>query len=280
MAKSSKNMAKYATWPPVLSEGAERSGRLAATFLYSTRDYHLKIPQFSHKVPPHKHSSWQADLMREGSAVFVDASGAELVIGPGDTILIPPERPHSFLYRRSGARWMTFWFSLKGLDPEMEPLRLEASPFSNAVFSALELLLLMPEGSPRSNAIGSALSALLEASLPAREGWSEEIPPGLAGQAMLWIRRSEGRRLDVKEVCQALRCSPSHLSHAFKAQFGCSLKSFIDESRAKMIERLVSQAELSPAQLAESLGFRDSCELSRFCKRKLGASPRALRREK
>jgi len=266
MAKSEQNMAKYAV----------KASPFQVSFLYSNQD-DLKAPR---KVPRHKHPSWQADLIHEGSAVFVDDEGRESVLGPGDAMLIPPELPHSFVYRKAGVRWMTFWFFSKGLDPSAGPLRIAGSELSKSVFAALQAILSLPEGPRRSNAIGSCLCALFESCLPGGEALAEDVPDGLAGQAMLWIRRSEGRRVDVKEISLALGCSASHLSHAFKAQFGRSLKSYIDESRARMLESLVLHAELSPAELAASLGFRDSCELSRFCKRKLGGSPRTLRKRK
>ena len=266
MAKSANNIAKDAMMP------REGEGRLAVSLLYTNRDHLMKF----RKVPLHKHPSWQADMILEGCALFVDASGRETALNPGETILIAPGLRHSFIYRKPGVKWLTFWFSAKGLSGKISSLRIEASPLSRSFFSTFDLLLEgeLPQES-RAAAIGSALAAFLEASFP-DDGPRRPVLPGLLGQAMLWIERSEGRRVDIKEICEAIGCSPSHLSHSFRRQFGQPLKEFIDARRAEVVDRLVRQAELSPAQLAESLGFRDSCELSRFCRRRLGLSPRKL----
>ena len=271
MAKDVNNLAKYALEP--LKPPRQR---LNVSFLYSNYEREGGHP---HKVPMHKHPSWQADLLLEGSCLFIDAAGHETVLRPWESILIAPESLHSFDYKRKGIRWMTFWFSVEGLGQDWTALRLEPSDVSKALFLSLQQILDAEDAMPsqsRANATGNCLAALLESSLP----WEETphaVTEGVAGQAMLWIERSEGRRIDIKEICDALGCSPSHLAHSFKEQFGRSLKSAVDERRAEVLARLVRQAELRPSQIASALGFRDTSELSRFCRRRLGASPRKLR---
>jgi AraC-like DNA-binding protein len=247
------------------------SGRLSVEFIYSNRG-ELKGPR---KVPPHRHPSWQADLIYEGSALFIDSDGAESVIGPMECVLIAPEREHAFIYRKADTRWLTFWFSLRGLEERRAPERFEADAVSRALYAALKEQ--MDAAGPMLGRKACALSASLEALF---NYWLREARTpaascgGLAGDAIALIAGSEGRRLDCKGLCAALGCSKSHLSHAFKKACGRSVKSYIDARRAETLKRLLGQAELRPAQIAEALGFRDSCELSRFCRRNLGLSPR------
>jgi AraC-like DNA-binding protein len=264
-------MAKSAN---VMAKSAVREGRLEVLVLNANCDRGSK----AHKVGMHKHPSWQADLILDGLALFIDGSGCETILAPGDAILIPPEREHSFVYRRDSSAWLAFWFQLKGLPRELEPLRIETSSFSHPFFLSLAALhdcdTLSWRG--RMDALGSCLAGFLEASISCEEH-GLPVQEGLLGRALRWIERNDGRRVDVKELSFALGCSASHLSHAFKSRFGRSLKSFIDERRANALERLLLQSELSPARIAESLDFRDSGELSRFCRRQLGSCPGKLR---
>lgn len=258
-----------------MAKGAMRSGRLALSLVFACREKGAK----AHKTPFHKHPSWQCDMLLDVGAVFIDGTGRETVLNPGDAILIPPGRRHAFAYRKDGASWLAFWFSLKGVSPDIEPLRIRAGVFSRSVISSLELLHELEDVSParRLTASSSLLAGFMEASLPGDEPM-RPVCEGLPGRALLWIERREGRRADVKELCEAVGCSPSHLSHAFKKEFGESLKEFIDRRRAETLERLIRQTDLSPSKLASMLGFRDSCELSRFCRRRLGSSPQKLGR--
>jgi AraC-like DNA-binding protein len=266
MAKQACDLAKY----------AERMApRLKASFLYS----HREKGSGRHTVRRHSHPSWQMDLITAGSCVLVDESGTRMALAEGEGVLIPPGRGHSFLYRRDGAGWMSFWFALEGLALE-RPIHLRRSEFSQALFAALRVLVdAEEEGASRSRAaaLGDCLAALIGRSEAMKEDATPSVE-GLAGKAALWSERSEGRRVDIKEIADALGCSASYLSHAFKKEFGRSMKSALDERRAGVLKRLLGQEELRPAQIAASLGFRDLGELSRFCRRHLGASPRGLRR--
>lgn len=265
-------MAEYAQWPRLDGFGGGEAP-LMARLLHSNYEL-LASPR---KVPLHKHCSWQADFILEGRALVFDMSGRKLALAQGEIVFIPPESAHGFIYRRKGVRWLTFWFALEGASLQEGPLLLKPDSLSKALLEALKET--QTGGRLRAAANPCAehtLAALLALALPQRDE-GMEIPDNIAGQTMKWILRSGGRRLSVKEMAQSLSCSQSHLSHSFKRQWGVSLKTFIDTERARTLERLLPISEMKPSRLAAELGFRDVCELSRFCKRRLGAAPRNLR---
>ena len=265
MAESVENIAK----------SAFSSEKIELSLLYA----HSGLMESARTIEKHSHGSWQADLITEGSAIFVDASGEKTFISKNELVLIPPEKEHYFIYRGGTVKWMSFWFSMKGLDDWMSPRRLPSTEISTGLFACLDMILAAPSfsaGSRHGDAAADCLAALFsilladELAVPAQAS-------GLASKAMSLIQRSRGGRISVKELCELLNCSKSYLSHEFRRSTGISLKNYIDRHRAEILEQVLEQAELSPAQIAESMGFRDSCELSRFCKRMLGRSPRIFR---
>ena len=206
--------------------------------------------------------------------------GWKRALSDGDAVFISPDTRHGFVYRQPGVKFLTCWFALKKL-PSIERIAvLKATPASRGIIRALYELQ-PPAGSVPSSRMASAIESCLEALLALFHGGGNEdecgiFPANVAGMAMRWVLRCGGKRVAIKEMASAFNCSRGHLSHAFKAEYGFGLKEFIDAKRAEILEKMSRQTLLSPARLAEHFGFRDSAELSRFCKRKLGASPRNL----
>ena len=267
MAKNANSLAKNAVNPPAPL-------KLAIEFCVQMKD-----GTSPHQTPWHKHSSWQLDLMLDDACLFFAPHGATIEISTWDSILIPPETMHSFLYKRKEAAWIALWFSGEGLPALDSPIRLKGNSVSKAI--ALAMSALLDDGEKfdddvRYEAAGDCLSVLLRATMAKRMHEPKKLS-GVAGNALRWIERSQGKRVDVKELCEGIGCSASHLSHSFRKEFGRSLKEFIDERRAEFLARALTHVEIAPAKIARDFGFRDVSELSRFCRRNIGSSPRNFR---
>ncbi len=276
MAKWSDNLAKSAVDAIQAPLESSAEAKTEVTLLFSGRGYFDK----QLNVPLHEHPSWQADLFLEGGCVACGVGGWKSALSTGDAVFIAPDTRHGFDYQRPGVKFLTCWFVLKNL-PSIERIAvLKSSPASQGLIRALYELQptagTVPSGRMAS-AIESCLEALLALFPCGDDGVSGIFPANLAGMAMRWVQRCGGGRVAIKEMASAFNCSRSHLSHAFKDEYGFGLKKFIDSKRAEILEKMSRQTMLSPAKLAEHLGFRDSAELSRFCKRRLGSSPRNLR---
>jgi AraC-like DNA-binding protein len=91
------------------------------------------------------------------------------------------------------------------------------------------------------------------------------------------LRACGGRPVQVTEIAARLGLSPGHLSERIRKERGMPLKTYIDLSRYREIERLLLYADAPIKLVAAQTGFRDLYSFSRFVKRISGHSPRSVR---
>ena len=79
--------------------------------------------------------------------------------------------------------------------------------------------------------------------------------------------------LDVGGLAQMVGVSQVYLRRVFKKQQGVSPAGFVIRQRLQLAQQLLSNEELTVAQVAAMSGFRDPLYFSRLFKRQLGLSP-------
>jgi len=86
----------------------------------------------------------------------------------------------------------------------------------------------------------------------------------------------EGEYPNLSEMAKALAMSDRTLNRKLKAQ-GTSYQMLLDDVRQELAVWYLQQTEMSVEAIAERLGYRDTSNFSRTCKRWFGVTPRAIR---
>jgi len=86
----------------------------------------------------------------------------------------------------------------------------------------------------------------------------------------------EGEYPGLSEMAKALAMSDRTLNRKLKAQ-GTSYQMLLDDVRQELAVWYLQQTEMSVEAIAERLGYRDTSNFSRTCKRWFGVTPRAIR---
>jgi AraC-like DNA-binding protein len=83
--------------------------------------------------------------------------------------------------------------------------------------------------------------------------------------------------LRVPAAARMLRMSPSYFMRFFRNATGLTFASYVDHLRVSKAYQLLTESDLSLAQIAEETGFCDQCHLNRQIRRRFGTSPGRLR---
>ena len=93
-----------------------------------------------------------------------------------------------------------------------------------------------------------------------------------------YVKKNYGRNITVTELTKILGISQPYLYKIYMEAFGKSPKAFINEYRISKAEKMLTETELSIAEIASSVGFSDSFAFSKCFSGKLGCSPSEYRR--
>lgn len=108
-------------------------------------------------------------------------------------------------------------------------------------------------------------------------GYSDQ----LVCEALRLIRgRAMSEPITVQQVSDELRISRQHLLRLFASVVGRSPKDEIDLVRTERLRDLLLNSTFPIKQISHEMGFLDPAELSRFCRRTLGKSPREVRQDR
>lgn len=97
-------------------------------------------------------------------------------------------------------------------------------------------------------------------------------------EAVLFISRHLDRRMDIREIADAVHLSPSRLAHLFRAQIGMAPTGFIEQRRMERAQALLESTSLSIGAVAESTGFSSQFYFAARFRAHIGSSPSQWRR--
>jgi AraC family transcriptional regulator len=105
------------------------------------------------------------------------------------------------------------------------------------------------------------------------------FPKYLLETTLEYINRGLDRSLSTEEIARSVGIEPTRLSRAFRLSTGRSIHRYLNERRVEEAKLLLTESEISIADVARRLGF-DSEERFRINFRRLtGLTPAAYRRE-
>ncbi|NQU40048.1 MAG: DNA-binding transcriptional regulator [Lentisphaerae bacterium] len=102
--------------------------------------------------------------------------------------------------------------------------------------------------------------------------------PNLA-KAIRFIRENVQRPIKVQDVAAAAGLCTRTLQHRFGKLVGQSVLQEIASTRIRHINRLLSETNLSVAEIAQAMGYPADAHIARFFKRYTGLTPLAYRRK-
>lgn len=252
--------------------------------LFRVRILFLNVVEYHRagKIASHSHDHWQMEVVRKGRARIVLA-GSTCELKPGDIFLIAPGERHHFEYPPTGSECVSVKFSLSPKKNHPPSGMLIGGKWSLALKHALVGLLPNRVGIWADDELGSALlchqiASLMEIFHRPRDPVSPRVD--LEKSIRTLIETSEGKPLSVKEIARKLGYSRNYLSEYFHTRTRRPLKHLIDEERARIAKELLLYSDQSATEIARQMGFPEPLSFSRFCRRHLGKSPRAFRKEK
>jgi len=106
-------------------------------------------------------------------------------------------------------------------------------------------------------------------------GYSKRV----LGQATDYINDNLPKKLTLAEIAGAAHMSHHHFARSFKAATGLSAHQYVIQQRVQRAKTLLSDTDLSVAEVAMAVGFSNSSHLAHHVRRLLDVTPSALRRE-
>lgn len=94
----------------------------------------------------------------------------------------------------------------------------------------------------------------------------------LAKLAKAFIHDNIQKKITIKTICSALKCSKTSLLVSFKREYGTTLNAYITEQRLALAEKLLS-GESSLNEIARAVGFSDQSYFSKVFSTKYGIPP-------
>ncbi len=99
------------------------------------------------------------------------------------------------------------------------------------------------------------------------------------GLATDYINDNLARKLTLEDIAGAAHMSPHHFARSFKAATGLSPHQYVIHRRVELAKCLLSNNDLTVAEVATAVGFSNPSHLAHHVRRLLGVPPGALRRE-
>lgn len=236
----------------------------------------LSFRCYGEDAPPHVHAFDQIVLPRLGVLEMeIDGRGGR--VDPGRAAVVGPGARHAFA--ASGENL----FVVADIGPAlMTPFqRLRDRPFApvtGAVRGLLEFLALSNTGGEAAGPIDSGV-AMLWAPLLLRA--LNAAPPSLdprLSRALAMIEARYAEPLTVADLALEAGMSQSRFFAAFGAALGRTPHGWLADARLRAAQRLLSDTQLSIAEIAVRTGHGDQSALTRRMQAALGVTPGAWRK--
>jgi AraC family transcriptional regulator of arabinose operon len=278
-------------------------------------DYPATMPAPARPVTPHVHAdpivcdefrrgrgytNWRPRGSGDWLLIFtcggvgrVRAAGVEHALGSGDAMLYRPGAEQDYFTDAEIGRWHLRWahfqprphWRLRLRWPELAPGVARVSTTGRTRTGAHAALGRMLASSRLGGAGGEdlAMNALEEAIL-----W---IFLSISGDAFAAVDERVQRAVQhlaahpdepfhLEGLARVCGLSPSRLSHLFRAELGTTPQRFSETLRLDLAQRLLSQTNLSVAEVAAEAGYDDPLYFSRRFRRAFGRPPSAARPER
>lgn len=101
--------------------------------------------------------------------------------------------------------------------------------------------------------------------------------PTVAELAKKYIHESYTKKIGIGDICNELKCSKSTLLSGFKAKYGVTVNSYINDVRLEAAQGLLERSEKNINEIALACGFSDQSYFSKVFSAKFGIPPSEYR---
>lgn len=214
-------------------------------------------------------------------------AGGELIVEPGDWVLLRPGTPHDYGVEATLERWELVWAHFQPradwgdwLDWPAEAeglmrLRIEGEELTER-FLAVHQLCIGQEMRSEARAFHALEGLLLGLD---EHNQKREARPGdeRIRRALAFVGDRLGEKLLVEDIAEAVGLSPSRLAHLFRQETGETLQGHIEARRMRLAVDLLRQTSFPIKQIAASAGFESPFYFSQRFRRFAGLSPQQFR---
>ncbi len=225
----------------------------------------------------HQHLGLEIVLVTRGSCA-VHVGAVTLRATTGEAFVLPANKPHNQLDEGT-VDTVYANFDLRLGDFPSEP-RVLAMPVDGLAAGWLgQLADLQTQPLPPTVRSGLAL-ALIDTLAQGEHHRARQrmLHPGLV-KAMQRIESDHLEDLTVNDLARAAELSPSHLTALFRQHVGCAPLAYAQRQRLELAARLLRNAYLSIAEVADACGYADANYFSRLFRQTHHCSPSAWRNQ-
>lgn len=144
-----------------------------------------------------------------------------------------------------------------------------------------ELELGCPSGRLYLEGLGTAMASRLlthYSSLTKYSSAQESLTDRRLKQVLSFIEENLAQDLSLEQIAAVAHVSPSHLKTVFRKSMGVPVYQYVIQRRVELAKSLLSQENLSVAEVASAAGFAHQSHLARHMRRVLGAPPSVMKR--
>lgn len=248
------------------------------------------------RIEAHRHAAIFQLLWLSGGGGTLHLSGQEIVLTPGDVVVVPPMVVHGYQFSDDvdGIVMSLFDHDLRAPGSVVTAAMYVPGPTAAATGLSEALIGLMREsdhlGPHHDMAMQARIALVLVAILRARavltgateavggaaEGTQRAQALALAFKALVEQRFDKSRSL--ADYAARLGISPTHLGRVCRQVLGATPLSIIEARIAREARRMLVFSDHSMREIGLRLGYEDPAYFSRALSRWLGASPSAIRR--
>lgn len=243
--------------------------------------------------PPrwHSHSFCEVHYCLEGSYVYRLASGEELRMGAGDTVLIRERVEHGQCAVAPGARKLSFAYRLMENQTVYNRDAQQQARDALVIQDGGRLLELFQRVSEEFNdrrmgyrdVIGSLLFQIAMeyerhiSVRPSEDAVAARINQR-AEEIMLFINGNLTRNITTNDVADTLHLSKRQINRIVLREFGTSCTNVIRQTKHKKAQELLLYSDKSIQDIAALLGYSNVYSFSKFFKSEEGLPPALFRR--
>jgi AraC family transcriptional regulator of arabinose operon len=231
--------------------------------------------------------NWLLTYTLDGAGLYREP-GSDLVVGPGDIVLLGPDVPHDYGVPEGGSweflwahfqprlDWFGWWHPLAcGEGVGLSHLETsEARERARRSFLRLHADALATGELSRELALNGLEEVLL---LAVREGTSGRPVDPRVRRVLDLISSDLAADYDVPGLAREIALSPSRLSHLFKQEVGEPVMGAVIRLRLNQAARLLEHTVDDIGAIAREVGFGSPYYFSRQFRRHFGMSPRQYR---
>lgn len=246
------------------------------------------------QLPERTRPHYQLWLITGGLATFTLDRGSRTELGPRSALVVPPGVRHRgshdptqplrcfvihFVVRRHGQPTNVLW-------PTSTTSDFAAEYWRRLLESAAELCDELKRPSSESALLASASLARLLGLIrrAARTGaacfhrlGSATSNVSAVTAVLAYIDEHYARDLSLSDLCAAASVSPGHLNHLFRTTLGVAPMEYLRRHRLDRAKVLLEETDLSVADVADAVGYRDAFHFSRTFRRLEGLAPSRYR---